>query len=142
MVRLLPVLTLLSGVRLTPVGPGGQLEPCRNASTNEEGFCMFAFDCYKAGGKHVAVCMKGFYYGSCCHASDPLVDINDVDSLLDFGLWNRLSSVAFFHPPADTMDARVKTPLQGTSHLATPIPLISFNNWLFFLKLQIRRRLN
>ena len=98
---------------MTPVELGSQLEPCRNASTNEEGFCMFAFDCYKAGGRHVAVCMKGFYYGSCCHASQPPANINDVDSLLDFGWWSRLSSSAFFHPPADGIDARVKSPLKG-----------------------------
>ena len=114
MVRLLAaVFTLLAAVRSTPAA-AAQLEPCRNATTNQDGYCMFAFDCYKVGGTHVAVCMKGFYYGSCCRLSEPAaVNINDVDSLLDFGLWNR-----FYHPPAVAMDSRVNSPLKGTGHSA------------------------
>ena len=98
------------------------LEPCRNATTNQEGYCMFAMDCRRVRGRHVAVCMKGFYYGTCCSIQpteellNPLedlpripIDINAIDlSSLDLSLWSELpyqngpysvgSSDSFFQP--------------------------------------------
>jgi len=103
---------------------------------------MFAADCFRVGGKHVAVCMKGFYYGSCCGiGADAIEDnvsaSNDIDSspLRDFSLWNRLplasgaqsitSINTFFQPPKDPT---VRSPLEGLISVSSPSSAGLINN--------------
>ena len=39
---------------------------CVNHTTHEEGYCMLAADCSRSGGRHVAACLRGVVFGSCC----------------------------------------------------------------------------
>ncbi|KAH6931702.1 hypothetical protein HPB50_027248 [Hyalomma asiaticum] len=41
-------------------------KPCQNRVTGHEGTCMFAWDCFSAGGTHLTYCTDSFYTGSCC----------------------------------------------------------------------------
>ncbi|KAH8024040.1 hypothetical protein HPB51_020798 [Rhipicephalus microplus] len=43
-----------------------KLKPCQNRVTGQEGTCMFAWDCFSAGGTHLTYCTDSFYTGSCC----------------------------------------------------------------------------
>ncbi|XP_075549745.1 serine protease notopleural [Dermacentor variabilis] len=43
-----------------------KLKPCQNRVTSQEGTCMFAWDCFSAGGTHLTYCTDSFYTGSCC----------------------------------------------------------------------------
>ncbi|XP_077562673.1 serine protease notopleural [Haemaphysalis longicornis] len=43
-----------------------KLKPCQNRATGQEGTCMFAWDCFSAGGTHLTYCTDSFYTGSCC----------------------------------------------------------------------------
>ncbi|KAM7314543.1 serine proteinase stubble [Ixodes scapularis] len=69
-----------------------QPKPCMNKASGQEGTCMFAWDCFSAGGTHLTYCTDSFYTGSCCKLppgvvvhqhempSDPT---NSIDSIAD-----------------------------------------------------------
>ncbi|CAN7984354.1 unnamed protein product [Ixodes hexagonus] len=69
-----------------------QPKPCMNKASGQEGTCMFAWDCFSAGGTHLTYCTDSFYTGSCCRLppgvvvhqhempSDPT---NSIDSIAD-----------------------------------------------------------
>lgn len=63
-----PVVVARSQVYVAPYASGraGPFEACLNVTSGEEGRCMFAMDCFRARGRHVGICTKGFYFGSCC----------------------------------------------------------------------------
>ncbi|KAI9564834.1 hypothetical protein GHT06_008575 [Daphnia sinensis] len=63
-----PVAVARSQVSVAPYASGraGPFEACLNVTSGEEGRCMFAMDCFRARGRHVGICTKGFYFGSCC----------------------------------------------------------------------------
>ncbi|XP_057370017.1 serine proteinase stubble-like isoform X2 [Daphnia carinata] len=63
-----PVVIARSQVNVAPYASGraGPFEACLNVTSGEEGRCMFAMDCFRARGRHVGICTKGFYFGSCC----------------------------------------------------------------------------
>ncbi|XP_046634944.1 serine proteinase stubble-like isoform X3 [Daphnia pulicaria] len=62
------VISARSQVNVMPYASGraGPFETCVNVTSGEEGRCMFAMDCFRARGRHVGICTKGFYFGSCC----------------------------------------------------------------------------
>lgn len=39
-------------------------KPC--TVNNQEGTCMFVWECIKSEGEHIGMCMDSFMFGSCC----------------------------------------------------------------------------
>ncbi|XP_054711308.1 mucin-2-like [Uloborus diversus] len=49
-------------------GAGRVIQPysCHDPVTDEEGVCMFSWNCQNSNGTHLTYCMDRFYFGSCC----------------------------------------------------------------------------
>ncbi|XP_048516051.1 serine proteinase stubble isoform X2 [Athalia rosae] len=62
--------TLNRGYKISP-------KPCRGPEPgNEEGTCMFVWECIKSEGSHVGVCVDTFMFGSCCVHNSTANNVN------------------------------------------------------------------
>jgi len=68
------------------VRSGRQIQPlaCQSRNGDQTGVCMFAWNCVKAGGKHLGTCIDRFYFGSCCLV--PTTANNNTDTALASGV--------------------------------------------------------
>ncbi|KAG0415024.1 hypothetical protein HPB47_007829, partial [Ixodes persulcatus] len=107
-----------------------QPKPCMNKASGQEGTCMFAWDCFSAGGTHLTYCTDSFYTGSCCKLppgvvvhqhempSDPTNSIDSIadDSDEDYNKKTKKPSLPTAKP---TVPMRKTTP--QAIHLTKPI---------------------
>ncbi|EFX80906.1 hypothetical protein DAPPUDRAFT_243004 [Daphnia pulex] len=102
------VISARSQVNVMPYASGraGPFETCVNVTSGEEGRCMFAMDCFRARGRHVGICTKGFYFGSCCTL--PTYSSSTADPPL------------IIRPPSAVSSSPVKEPLPPTADNLLP----------------------
>ncbi|XP_046446266.1 serine proteinase stubble-like isoform X4 [Daphnia pulex] len=105
------VISARSQVNVMPYASGraGPFETCVNVTSGEEGRCMFAMDCFRARGRHVGICTKGFYFGSCCTL--PTYSSSTTDPPL------------IIRPPSAASSSPAKEPLPLTADNLPRVPI-------------------